>query len=108
LIVIGGGYSGLELGQAFRRFGSEVTIIESGPQLLAREDIDVSQGIRRTLNDEGIQVLVEAELLQVSGQSGDKITLKVRTPTGEKCIDGSDLDVFQIPPESDSRRPTLN
>ncbi|MFZ2080002.1 MAG: FAD-dependent oxidoreductase [Xanthobacteraceae bacterium] len=91
LIVIGGGYSGLELAQAYRRFGSGVTIIESGPQLLAREDIDVSQEIRRILSDEGIQVLVEAELLQVSGRSGDKITLTVRTPSGEQCIEGSDI-----------------
>ena len=44
LIVIGGGYSGLELAQAYRRFGSDVTIIESGPQLMGREDIDVSRG----------------------------------------------------------------
>jgi len=91
LIVIGGGYSGLELAQAYRRFGSDVTIIESGPQLMAREDIDVSQEIRRILSDEGIQVFVEAELVQVSGQSGDKITLKVRTPSGEERIDGSDI-----------------
>ena len=63
LIVIGGGYSGLEFAQAFRRFGSEVTIIESGPQLMAREDVDVSQEMRRILSDEDIQVLVEAELL---------------------------------------------
>ena len=63
LIVIGGGYSGLELAQAYRRFGSDVTVIESGPQLLAREDIDVSQEMRRILSSEGIQVLVEAELL---------------------------------------------
>jgi len=63
LIVIGGGYSGLELAQAYRRFGSDVTIVESGPQLLAREDIDVSREMRRILSEEGIQVLVEAELL---------------------------------------------
>jgi pyruvate/2-oxoglutarate dehydrogenase complex dihydrolipoamide dehydrogenase (E3) component len=91
LIVIGGGYSGLELAQAYRRFGSSVTIIESGPQLLAREDIDVSQEIRRILSDEGIQVLVKAELLQVSGRSGDKITLTVRTPSGEQRVEGSDI-----------------
>src|SRR5215831_454696 len=91
LIVIGGGYSGLELAQAYRRFGSDVTIIESGPQLLAREDIDVSQEMRRILTDEGIQVLVEAEMLQVRGQSGDKITLSARTPSGEQYIDGSDI-----------------
>ena len=91
LIVIGGGYSGLELAQAFRRFGSDVTIIESGPQLLAREDIDVSQEMRCILSGEGIQVLVEGELLQVGGRSGDKVTLSVRTPSGEQHIDGSDI-----------------
>jgi pyruvate/2-oxoglutarate dehydrogenase complex dihydrolipoamide dehydrogenase (E3) component len=91
LIVVGGGYSGLELAQAYRRFGGDVTIIESGPQLLAREDIDVSREMRRILSEEGIQVLVEAKLLQVRGRSGDKITLTVRTPSGEQHIDGSDI-----------------
>ena len=91
LIVIGGGYSGLELAQAFRRFGSDVTIIESGPQLLAREDIDVSQEVRRVLVEEGIRVLVGAELLQAGGRSGDKISLHMRTPLGEHHIDGSDI-----------------
>jgi pyruvate/2-oxoglutarate dehydrogenase complex dihydrolipoamide dehydrogenase (E3) component len=91
LIVIGGGYSGLELAQAYRRFGSDVTIIESGPQLLAREDIDVSQEMRRILSSEGIQVLVEAELLRVSGRSGDKVSVVVRARSGEQYIDGSDI-----------------
>ena len=91
LTVIGGGYSGLELAQAYRRFGSDVTIIESGPQLLAREDIDVSQEMRRILSGEGIQVLVGAELLQVGGRSGNKVTLSARTPSGEQFIDGSDI-----------------
>jgi pyruvate/2-oxoglutarate dehydrogenase complex dihydrolipoamide dehydrogenase (E3) component len=93
LIVIGGGYSGLEFAQAFRRFGSDVTVIESGPQLLAREDVDVSQEIRRIFSGEGIQVLVETELLQVGGRSGDKVTISVRTPSGEQRIDGSDIVV---------------
>jgi pyruvate/2-oxoglutarate dehydrogenase complex dihydrolipoamide dehydrogenase (E3) component len=91
LIVIGGGYSGLEFAQAYRRFGSDVTIIESGPELLAREDIDVSQEVRRILSSEDIQVLVGAELLQVEGRSGDKVTLTVRTASGEQRIDGSDI-----------------
>jgi len=91
LIVLGGGYSGLELAQAYRRFGSAVTVVEAGPQILAREDIDVSQEMRRILSSEGIQVLVEAELLRVSGKSGDKITLGVRTPSGEQRIEGSDM-----------------
>jgi pyruvate/2-oxoglutarate dehydrogenase complex dihydrolipoamide dehydrogenase (E3) component len=91
LVVVGAGYSGLELAQAYHRFGSAVTVIESGPQILAREDIDVSQEMRRVLSSEGIQVLVEAELLRVSGRSGDKVTLTVRTPSGEQQIDGSDI-----------------
>jgi pyruvate/2-oxoglutarate dehydrogenase complex dihydrolipoamide dehydrogenase (E3) component len=91
LIVIGGGYAGLELAQAYRRFGSNVTIIESGPQLMAREDTDVSQEMRRILSDEGIQVLVEAKLLQVRGRSGEKVSLIVRTASGEQTIDGSDI-----------------
>jgi pyruvate/2-oxoglutarate dehydrogenase complex dihydrolipoamide dehydrogenase (E3) component len=68
-----------------------VTIVESGPQLLAREDIDVSQEMRRILGSEGIHVLVAAELLQIGGRSGDKVTLSVRSPSGEQNIDGSDI-----------------
>jgi pyruvate/2-oxoglutarate dehydrogenase complex dihydrolipoamide dehydrogenase (E3) component len=91
LIVIGGGYAGLELSQAFRRFGSSVTIIESGPQLMGREDIDVSQEMRRILTDEGIQVHVTTELLNVQGRSGDKVSLLMRTPSGEQKIEASDI-----------------
>ena len=91
LIVIGGGYSGLELAQAYRRFGSDVTIIESGPQLMAREDIDVSGRCGAFSATKVLQVLVEAELLKVRGRSGDKVTLAVRTPSGEQHIDGSDI-----------------
>jgi len=91
LIVIGGGYAGLELAQAYRRFGSNVTIIEQGPQLMAREDFDVSHEIRRMLSDEGIQVIVEAEVLHVRGQSGKEVSLVVRTTSGEQNIEGSDI-----------------
>jgi pyruvate/2-oxoglutarate dehydrogenase complex dihydrolipoamide dehydrogenase (E3) component len=91
LIVIGGGYAGLELAQAYRRFGSNVTIIEQGPQLMAREDFDVSHEIRRMLSDEGIQVIVEAEVLHVHGQSGKEVSLAVRTTSGEQNIEGSDI-----------------
>src|SRR5712692_6315567 len=65
LIVLGGGYVGLELAQAYRRFGSRVTVIEHGPQLISREDSDVADEMQRILSDEGIQVLVAAELLHV-------------------------------------------
>jgi len=91
LIVIGGGYAGLELAQAYRRFGSNVTIIEQGPQLMAREDFDVSHEIRQMLSDEGIQVIVEAEVLHVRGQSGKEVSLVVRTSSGEQNIEGSDI-----------------
>ena len=91
LIVIGGGYSGLELAQAYRRFGSEVTVIEAGPQIMAREDVDVAQEMQRLLGDEGINVLVEAQLIEIRGRSGDKVALTARTPSGEQNIDGSDI-----------------
>jgi pyruvate/2-oxoglutarate dehydrogenase complex dihydrolipoamide dehydrogenase (E3) component len=91
LIVIGGGYSGLELAQAYRCFGSKVTILEQGPQLMGREDFDVSHEIRRILSDEGIQVVVEAQLLQVHGESGKEVSLVVRTTSGEQTIEGSDI-----------------
>jgi pyruvate/2-oxoglutarate dehydrogenase complex dihydrolipoamide dehydrogenase (E3) component len=106
LIVIGGGYSGLELAQAYRRFGSDVTIIESGPQLLAREDIDVSQEMRRILTSEGIEVLVEAELLQVRGGDRETRLRLARVPPQvsnalKEATSWSRLAAFRIPPELD-------
>jgi pyruvate/2-oxoglutarate dehydrogenase complex dihydrolipoamide dehydrogenase (E3) component len=91
LLVIGGGYSGLEFAQAFRRFGSNVTIIESGPKILGREDLDVAQEMQRILNDEGIEIVAGAELLQVRGRSGEKVSLVVRTGSGERTIEGTDI-----------------
>jgi pyruvate/2-oxoglutarate dehydrogenase complex dihydrolipoamide dehydrogenase (E3) component len=91
LLVIGAGYSGLELAQAFRRFGSNVTVIESGPEILSREDLDAAQEMRRILSDEGIEIVVGAELLQVRGRSGEKVSLVVRTGSGERTIEGSDI-----------------
>src|SRR5215470_9424389 len=91
LIVIGGGYVGLEMAQAYHRFGSDVTIIEPGPRLVGREDVDVSDEMQRILSEEGIRVFLETELLEVSGQSGRKVGLVVRTASGEQNIDGSDI-----------------
>jgi pyruvate/2-oxoglutarate dehydrogenase complex dihydrolipoamide dehydrogenase (E3) component len=91
LLVIGGGYSGLEFAQAFRRFGSNVTVIESGPQILGREDSDVAQEMQRILSDEGIEIIAAAELLQVHGRSGEQVSLVVRTRSGERTIEGSDI-----------------
>ena len=89
LIVIGGGYAGLELAQAYRRFGAEVTIIEAGPQLMSREDPDVSHEIRRILSEEGIECLVSTELLKASGQSGAAVSIAVRANGSERTIEGS-------------------
>jgi pyruvate/2-oxoglutarate dehydrogenase complex dihydrolipoamide dehydrogenase (E3) component len=91
LIVIGGGYAGLELAQAHRRFGADVTVIEAGPHLMAREDADASHEIRRLLTEEGIQIHVPAELLKVSGLSGDEVSIVLRTSSGEEMIEGSHI-----------------
>jgi pyruvate/2-oxoglutarate dehydrogenase complex dihydrolipoamide dehydrogenase (E3) component len=91
LIVIGGGYSGLELAQAYRRFGSEVTVVEAGPQLMGREDGDVAQEIHRLLSDEGLTIHVGAQLLKVEGQSGKEVRLAARTSAGEQTIAGSHI-----------------
>ena len=91
LIVLGGGYVGLEMAQAYRRFGSRVTIIEHGPRLAGREDPDVADEMRRILSDEGIDVLVAAEIRRVQGRSGGDVSLLVRTSSGEQTIEGSDI-----------------
>ena len=91
LIVLGGGYVGLELAQAYRRFGSRVTVVEHGPQLAAREDPDVADAIGRLFGDEGIEVLLSAEAIRVEGHSGESVRLHVRTPQGERIVEGSDI-----------------
>ncbi len=91
LIVLGGGYVGLEMAQAYRRFGSRVTIIEAGPQVIAREDPDVADAVQRILSDEGIQFVVAAETLNVQGRSGENVRVTMRTPSGEQQIEGSDI-----------------
>ncbi len=99
LVVLGGGYVGLEMAQAYRRFGSRVTVIESGPQLMTREDPDVADEMQRILAEEGIRFLTAAEALDVNGRSGEEVSLTVRTTSGEQKIDGSDvlLAVGRIP-----------
>ncbi|HEV3446467.1 MAG TPA: mercuric reductase [Gemmataceae bacterium] len=91
LLVLGGGYVGLEFAQAYRRFGSRVSVIEHGPQLLAREDPDIAEEVRRILRAEEIDVLVGADVLRVEGQSGAGVRLRVRTAEGEQPITGSDI-----------------
>ena len=91
LIVLGGGYVSLEFSQAYRRFGSRVTIIQHGPQLLKQEDPDISSEVERILSAEGIECLIEAQPLRVHGRSGKEVTVLVRTAAGDQRIEGSDI-----------------
>lgn len=91
LIVLGGGYVGLELGQAYVRFGSRVTVIDHGPELMSREDPDVAQEMQRILATEGMRFVLGAELRRVEGRSGRAVSLVVRTSSGEQVVEGSDV-----------------
>jgi pyruvate/2-oxoglutarate dehydrogenase complex dihydrolipoamide dehydrogenase (E3) component len=91
LIVLGGGYVGIEMAQAYRRFGSRVTIIEPGVQLMGREDADVAKEMLGILIAEGIEVLLGVEPVSVHGLSGDEIAVTLRRAAGEQKVEGSDL-----------------
>ena len=91
LIVIGGGYVGLEFAQAYRRFGSRVTILEQGPRLLANQDPDVVAALLQIFVSEGIDVIAPVEILSVHGRSGTDVTLTVQTSSSEKTIAASDI-----------------
>ncbi len=87
LIVIGGGYIGLEFGQMFRRFGSRVTIIQRGGQLLNREDRELADAVRSILEEDGITVLMNTDVERVAAFDGGGIRVSV----GDDVLDGSDL-----------------
>ncbi len=102
LLVLGGGYIGLEFGQMFRRFGSEVTIIQSGDQLLTREDPDVAEEIAKILREDGIDVLLTAKAVRVQ-QFGEQIQLQIEVAGASKTLSGSQLLVATgRKPNSDS------
>lgn len=90
LLVMGGGYIGLEFGQMFRRFGSNVTVIQRADHLLNREDTDIADEVLKILREDGITVLLSTEVLRVDKQ-GDGIVLNVRTPEDERSLTGSHL-----------------
>jgi pyruvate/2-oxoglutarate dehydrogenase complex dihydrolipoamide dehydrogenase (E3) component len=91
LIVLGGGYVGLELSQALRRLGSRVTLIERSPQLVANEDADVSAAILQLFQDEGIDVLLGTQVLGVTGFSGEHVSLQLRSGNATRILDGTDI-----------------
>ncbi len=91
LLVLGGGYIGLELAQAMRRFGSEVTIIERNDRLAHREDPDISAALGELCKDEGIHVVTGAHITKVHGKSGESVTLKGACNGSELTLQGSHL-----------------
>jgi pyruvate/2-oxoglutarate dehydrogenase complex dihydrolipoamide dehydrogenase (E3) component len=91
LIVIGGGYVGLEIAQAIRHFGAQVTVIEAGPQLADHEDPDVGAALLDLFRSEDVEVLLSAEVVVVEGRSGDQVQVRVKTPDAEHLIRGTDL-----------------
>ena len=88
LIVIGGSYIGLEFGQMFRRFGSEVTIIEMGPRLISREDEDVSTAVREIVEHEGVQVRLNAKCISFA-KRGDEIAASLDCSDGAPQVQGT-------------------
>jgi pyruvate/2-oxoglutarate dehydrogenase complex dihydrolipoamide dehydrogenase (E3) component len=91
LIVLGAGYVGLELAQAYYRFGSQVTVIETAPRIISREDPDIAEAMHGILSEEGIRFVLSAELVAVQGRSGDGVSLTAGTPAGARTIEASDI-----------------
>jgi pyruvate/2-oxoglutarate dehydrogenase complex dihydrolipoamide dehydrogenase (E3) component len=102
LIIVGGSYVGLEFGQMYRRFGSEVTIVEMGPRLIGREDEDISRAVREILEVEGIRIRLNAKCISLAKRDS-------RIAVGTECDDGPQevsgthvlLAVGRIPNTSD-------
>lgn len=90
LIVLGGGFIGLEFGQMFRRFGAGVTVIDRGERLVGREDADVSEAIGEIFEEDGIEVVLGAEARKVEAR-GDEIEIVVESGNGERAVSGSHL-----------------
>lgn len=91
LLVIGGGYVGLELSQAMRRFGSEVSVIDRNGRLLHREDEDISEALHRLFEDEGIEAVLNARIKRVSGKSGQSVRVVIEQNGAEKTLPGTHL-----------------
>ncbi|MDQ4078007.1 MAG: FAD-dependent oxidoreductase, partial [Chloroflexota bacterium] len=96
LLIVGGGYIGLEFGQLFHRLGSDVTILQHGPQLVAREDADVAQALTEILREDGVEVLLEADTRKAEQTDEGQIALTVQMPEGEREVRGSHLLVAAV------------
>ena len=102
LLVLGGGYVGIEFAQMFRRFGSEVTVVQRGTQLLSREDADVAEAVAEILHGDGVEVLLDTEAQGVRQDESGGIRLTVNEAAGERTLSGSHLLVAAgRPPNTD-------
>src|SRR6266705_3454815 len=91
LLIVGGGHIGMEFGQLFRRFGSQVTVIQRGAGLLAREDPDVAEEVANIMREDGLEILLQTKPVSVKQPSKGNIQLTVQTKTGERTLNGSHL-----------------
>jgi pyruvate/2-oxoglutarate dehydrogenase complex dihydrolipoamide dehydrogenase (E3) component len=91
LVVVGGGYVGVEMSQAMRRFGSNVTVIDRNGRLMSREDEDVCVALSRLLYDEGIDVHQNTRIKRVAGKSGDSVTIVFEQNGTDKTLRGTHL-----------------
>jgi pyruvate/2-oxoglutarate dehydrogenase complex dihydrolipoamide dehydrogenase (E3) component len=91
LLVVGGGYVGVEMAQAMLRFGSKVTVIDRNGQLMSKEDEDVCVALKRLLDDDGIVVCLNAQIKRVSGKSGDSVTMVFEQHGTDKTLTGTHL-----------------
>jgi len=91
LLIVGGGYIGLEFGQMFRRFGSRVTVVQRGPNLLSREDEDVAAEVAKIMREDGLDVLLQTSPVRVEQSAPEHIVLTVQTGTDERTLTGSHL-----------------
>jgi pyruvate/2-oxoglutarate dehydrogenase complex dihydrolipoamide dehydrogenase (E3) component len=102
LLVLGGSYVGLEFAQMFRRFGSRVTVVQRGKQLMSREDTDVAEAVAEIMRQDGIEVLLSTQTQRAEQGNDGKIRLRVSTPEGERTLEGSHLLVAAgRPPNTD-------
>lgn len=91
LLVIGGGYIGLELSQAMRRFGSHVTVIDRNSRFIHREDDDVTEAVQNLIAEEGIDTVLNAKIKSVSGKSGQSVKMVIEQRGAEKTLEGTHL-----------------
>lgn len=91
LIVLGGGYVGLEFGQMFRRFGSAVTVVQRGPRLMGREDADTAEVVAEILRQDGLEIILDANTDRVEQEPDGAIALTLHDPSGERTVRGTHL-----------------